>query len=75
VAAGDRPSRPPPPCPPDHVVGKRPSELTLAVQGDVVEGDRRAVAVILQRSSRRRVFVPTSVLASDDSAVGDARGT
>ena len=35
----------------------------------------RVVVVLLQRSDLRRVFVPTSVLDSDDGAAGDELGT
>jgi hypothetical protein len=75
-----RSSRPPShrPRTPDHAVGKRPGELTLDVQGAVGEvavGNQCVVAVCIQRPYLRRVFVPTAVLVSGDSAVGDELGT
>jgi hypothetical protein len=45
------------------------------VQSEVAVGNQGMVAVRIQRPDLRRVFVPTSVLASDDSAVGDELGT
>jgi hypothetical protein len=77
TAAGDRSSRPPShrPRTPDHAGRKRPGELTLDVQSEVAVGNQCMVAVRIQRPCLRWVFVPTSVLVSDDSAVGDELGT
>jgi hypothetical protein len=38
-------------------------------------GNQCMVAVCIQRPCLRRVFVPTAVLVSDDSTVGDELGT
>jgi hypothetical protein len=37
--------------------------------------NQRVVAMFPQRPDLRQVFVPTPVLVSDNSVVGDARGT
>jgi hypothetical protein len=47
----------------DHPIGRNPSRRS-----------ERVVGVSLQRPSPRLVFVPASVLVSNDSAVGGARG-
>jgi hypothetical protein len=60
---------------PDHAVSKRPDEVTLDVQGEVVVGNQCVVAVFLQRLCRRRVFAPMPVLFRGGGVVGDERGT